>query len=252
MRAAEHLTLCGPKTRSDPMILTASSAPGDARVGPTFPGTLVGPHPNRSGVPSGKRGRPGRAPQQAKAKIRGCAVLHVGGIESLVDRRWPREVAVELLDEATVGEHVTLSWLVTSEAFWKSKGGISRLRSDVASSPGPGHGLPPTQVACELAEVVRGRRVYSECHVAIRHWIETLFSEAELGEPPFVVRDLRSLALTLRPDPEDIRSAGVAANRTVRFIPRAACEALRHAEFVRFLAAHVDSHGTRPTAAGAS
>lgn len=184
------------------------------------------------GLANGGRAAPARRPS---SRLRGCAILHLDGAVPLRERPWTRELAVEFLDGATRRDRPTLAWLVAPEALW----------ADAVDAIGPGLGLPPAQVARELAEAVRGLRVYADDHGVVATWTRKLFAAARAGKPPFAVRDLRSLVAPLRPDRDDVlRAAGLAgdASGTAR---RAAGEAIRHAEFVREVAAIADAREGR-------
>ena len=166
----------------------------------------------------------------AQGRLRDSAILSLDGALLLRQRRWSRELALEFLDGIEEPSRPTLAWLVTPEAMWPE--------ADKASNVGLG--LSPSQVARELALATSGLRIYAAEHPIVSRWLRHLFAAAHLGKPPFVVRDVFSLFLSITRDEADVRAASAAAN-TIEVSTRAAAEAGRHARFARSLASLADT-----------
>lgn len=179
------------------------------------------------------------------SKLRGAAILHVEGVEAMGQRSWSREVAFVTLDRHDIDGHAARAWLVAPEALWPRVPTSGHPEPRIGNL-GLGHGLVPSQVVRELAEAARGRRVYAECHLTVRHWLRALFTAAGFGEQPFPVRDIILLLVALKPSKEDINRVGHALG-SVPLARRASMEALAHARFLDALAARVEADDRKPS-----
>jgi hypothetical protein len=184
---------------------------------------------------------------KASKKLRGCAVIDVDGSDWLRQRSWPREIAVEFLSVEPHAQGGTLAWLVPPEALWPHPPKQMGIEGGAGVPPGPGQGLPLEQVARELADVLTGHRVYADAHLVVRGWLAALFASTSLGAPPFIVHDFYNLAHRTHPTHDDTLEAGRAAHHAAEGAWRAADMAIRHATFIRTLAARADARARPPT-----
>ena len=84
----------------------------------------------------------------------------------------------------------------------------------------------------------------------VRGWLAALFAATSLGAPPFTVHDFYTLAHRTHPTSDDTLEARRAAHQASEPAWRAADLAIRHATFIRTLAARADARA-RPSTEGA-
>ena len=161
---------------------------------------------------------------------------------ALGDRSYPIEAAV--VDCATLD---CRSWLIRPTPRWRSEG---RFAVDAAELHGISmgqlltDGVAVAQVAAELTERCRRKRVLSDGGEHDQRWLTTLFAGAGKN-PPFGVDEFQPFALELarkiKPDGEHIlERCEQEASMRFPITHRAAEDARRLAEILRQLARRVD------------
>ena len=158
------------------------------------------------------------------------------------DQSYPIEAAV--VDCATLE---CRSWLIRPTPRWQSEG---RWATDAAELHGITmgqlltDGISVAEVAAELSECCRGKRVLCDGGEHDQRWLTTLFAGTGKN-PPFVVGDFEPFALGLarriEPDAEGVLER-CEEQASVRFpiTHRAAEDARRLAEILRQLAQRVE------------
>jgi hypothetical protein len=163
------------------------------------------------------------------------AILVVGAIDSPTELRRQRyctEVAVAVSDGSVA------CWHVEPEPDWvRFNDGEAVPAQDEShkSSREPGRGLPAAVVAAELAEVLEGRRVYSDSPRQVLWWLNALF-ESTGTVRTFEVRPISELASSFVVTKRFAEAAGHVAWHNHRDVPRAANEALGYWEWMSLLA----------------
>jgi hypothetical protein len=121
--------------------------------------------------------------------LRRVAILEIGGTRISHRACIPREIAVAFPDDRP-----PLMWLVAPEADWRLfTGNPSDADRNALELLGVGRGMPPAQVAHELAKAVEGCVVYARNWTMARMWVETLFSAIGMTKPPFEVLNIDRL-----------------------------------------------------------
>ena len=190
--------------------------------------------------PAGERGRRAAGPSTARAaarraaRLRKCAVIRVEGVERLVDRPYPREVAVAYFDG-----RLTASLPILREAEWSAWSASGAAGRPTSLHSPNAVGLDPRAAVAELRSALSGVKAYAESHMAVAKWLRTLFEAAgETLEIP--VRDVRELAADFASEDRRWRSAAAYAESLYADSGRAARQATCMVAFLRALGSEPD------------